>query len=230
MDLREYTRRIEWHVPRDHMTTETELKYKISGASWDTLLHASFLGPFGLHPAQEQQVLDVYADTSHGAFRSAGYAFRIRSQGESRFACLKGLDAGDGLGHRREEYECEIGDAHAPEQWPESEAKSRFLTITAGHPVEAHVEIRQSRIKRMLRSADADVAELSLDEVMVQSGETRHTFFELEIELLPHASIEVLEKVHEVLSTDYAVLPVSTSKYQRALLLTSEETPPFRCD
>jgi len=74
----------------------------------------------------------------------------------------------------------------------------------------------------MLRSAEADVAELSLDEVMVQSGEIRHTFFELEIELLAHASIEVLEKVHEVLSADYAVLPVSTSKYQRALLLTSE--------
>jgi len=204
-----------------HVTTETELKYEISSSSWDSLLRAASLGVFDLHPAQQQDVVDVYADTANGAIRAAGYAFRIRSQGQTRLACLKGLDSGNGLGHKREEYECEIGANDAPEHWPDSEIKRRFLAITAGRPVETHVEIRQLRIKRMLQSAGVDVAELSLDEVLVQSSGGRHAFFELEIELLPNASNDVLGLVHEILSTDYAVLPVSTSKYQRALLLSS---------
>ena len=199
------------------MARETELKYSVSNETWSALLSADRIGEYSLEEAEYGEVHDVYSDTPDRAISSAGFAFRIRSRGEVRVACLKSLGRGDGLGHRRVEYECDIGALESILEWPDGETRDRLLQITGGEPLRTEVEIRQTRVKRLLRLAAEAVAEMSLDEVRFQSGSQMLTFFELEVELLSDALDHVLERIHADLTSSYDLQAVDTSKYERAM-------------
>ncbi|MGA7305055.1 MAG: CYTH domain-containing protein [Rhodothermales bacterium] len=199
------------------MPTEIELKYAVSAGSVEALRQAERIGGFLLGPGDDIQVHDVYADTVDRAIASAGFAFRIRHRGSERLVCLKSIGRGEGVAHSREEYECSIGLADSAVDWPEGETRDRFLEITGGRAIRTEVEIHQTRFKRFLSSSQGRVAEVSLDEVSLTAGEGRHTFFELELEVLSDELLDHLEALHAELMAAYDLQPVETSKFERAM-------------
>lgn len=206
-----------------HVPTEIELKYTVSGDSVEALQKAERIGGFLLGPGDHVQVHDVYADTADRAIASAGFAFRIRHAGSERLACLKSIGRGEGVAHNREEYECSLGLAESPENWPEGETRDRFLEITGGRAIGTEVEIHQKRFKRFLSSSQGRVAEVSLDEVSLTAGEGRQTFFELELEVLSDELLDHLEALHAELMAAYDLRPVETSKFERAMVMVGRE-------
>lgn len=201
------------------MPKENELKYSLSKPAWDALLGLERLGPWNVGEAATVEVTDVYADTADRAIRRGGFAFRIRTTDKDRMACLKSLGRGDGVAHLRDEHECSIGAALSSKGWPKGETRNLFETLTGGRPVTPEVEIRQTRTKRMLRSASSEVAEMSLDDVRVHGHGPEHSFLELEVELQAGAPAETLEEIHRVLSAMFDLKTVRSSKYERALSL-----------
>ena len=68
------------------------------------------------------------------------------------------------------------------------------------------------------------VAELNLDRVrLCRETETTATYLELEAELLPGYSEEVLDQLAEELQTKWGLLPQTRSKFERGLALFGPE-------
>ena len=169
--------------------TEVELKYRVHDRSTgERLLAADELA--GLQAsgsrARAIQLEDRYVDTGDGALARAGFAVRLRQQGNDTIVSVKSLAATEhesgAVG--REELEGPADRVAPAADWPASDARALVLEHAGDAPLVERVTIRQLRHRRQLRS-DGGRVELSLDEVdVVQRGRIVRSFTELEAELL----------------------------------------------
>jgi len=200
---------------------EVEAKFSIPDEqTFQRLLEATSLAGYTLEEPTLLDLHDQYLDTSEGTILAGGYACRIRQHDGLTLATLKGLGTASGAIHHRIEHEVELPQPLPPHLWPPSVARDSALRLCGHEPLVSLFEVNQTRHRRHLCDGDSVVAELNLDRVrLCREAKTAATFLELEAELLPGYSEEVLDQLAEELQTKWGLLPQSRSKFERGLAL-----------
>jgi CHAD domain-containing protein len=199
---------------------EVELKYRVrDDVTAERLLAANELGGFHARGSvRASQFEDRYLDTADGALARAGFAARLRQGPGDTIVSVKSTARGKGRGalHRREELEGPADRTTEPHDWPPSAARSLILELCGDAPLVELVTVRQLRHRRELGEGTT-VVELSLDEVdIVARGRLVERFTELELELVSGNEAR-LAALAEVLGSDEALSPSTTSKLEAAL-------------
>ena len=198
---------------------EIEAKFNIPDEdTFQRLLEATSLAGFSLVEPTLLDLHDRYLDTREGTILAGGYACRIRRQDGITLATLKGLGSASGAIHRRVEYEIALPQPLPPQQWPPGIARDTALRLSESEPLVPLFEVEQTRHRRHLCDEERVVAELNLDRGRLYRGtDTGASYLELEAELLPGGSEEILEQLGEALQTEWGLLPQNRSKFERGI-------------
>lgn len=193
------------------------------------LLDATELARFSLGVVSVTRLHDRYLDTAGGVILAAGYACRMRREGERYLVTLKGVGEASGAIHRRLEYKVELPCSDplpvplAPQDWPSSDARTLALQLCDQEPLVLLFEIEQIRHSRVLYEGERAFAELTLDRVHMRRGEGMAAIYlELEAELLPGGTLRDLQTLTTELQNAWGLTPESRSKFERALALNKE--------
>ncbi|MCX7706959.1 MAG: CHAD domain-containing protein [Anaerolineae bacterium] len=198
---------------------EIEAKFAVPNReAYRALLRLRTLAGYALIPTASAQVADRYFDTADGRLLAAGYACRLRSEGASALATLKGLGGAQGALHHRDEQEVQLT-AWTPEvaAWPPSPARDLALALSRGAPLQPLFDLEQRRTRADVVDGSRRVAELSLDAVRAVIGRRPALYYELEVELKAEGTEEDLARLAQALSTEYGLKPEPRSKFERAL-------------
>jgi inorganic triphosphatase YgiF len=177
------------------------------------------LAGFDLAAGRVKRVRDTYLDTTARHIFSAGYACRLRQQGDEYLVTLKGLSGAQDAIHRRLELEAIVPPVLSPAQWPASPARERLLELIGPSPLMPLFELRQERWVRNLIRGEQRIAELSLDDVRVAAGGQEQAYLELEVELGPQGDETDLARIAACLRDEWQLLPEPRSKFERAMSL-----------
>jgi CHAD domain-containing protein len=204
---------------------EVEAKFSIPDErTFQRLLEMTSLGGYSLEEPTLLDLHDRYLDTIDGTILAGGYACRIRKQDGLTLATLKGLGTASGAIHHRVEHEVELSQPLPPLHWPPSVARDVALRLTGKEPLVTLFGINQTRHRRHVCDGDRVVAELNLDRVrLYRETNTSATYLELEAELQPGYSEEILDRLAEELQTRWGLLPQDRSKFERGFALFGPE-------
>lgn len=211
---------------------EIEAKYLVANAEMAApLLTAAELGSgYALRDMDVVCVVDHYVDTLDFRLLRRGYGLRIRQDGKQQFATLKsrGLDEETGIFTRVEiEEPLPAEPTLSPiSGWPERIVLAIAPLLDGITELHTICRLEQTRRKRIVLvgsehgSAGQPVAELSFDEVRIQSNKDipplAH-YNELEIELLPGRQADDLPALLSALPQNLTLQPSPTSKLEHAL-------------
>ncbi|MCX6028336.1 MAG: CHAD domain-containing protein [Chloroflexi bacterium] len=198
---------------------EIEAKFAVPDRTvYRRLARLRRLAGYQLVSAGMAQVADRYFDTAAGRLLAAGYACRSRVEGETVIATLKGLGGVEGAVHRRAEHEVRLAewtpDAAA---WPDSEARTLALELTAGALFQPLFALAQTRTRADALDGDRRVAQISVDAVAVQVGSRPARYYEIEAELTPDGTEADLARIAAELRDTWGLTPESRSKFARGL-------------
>jgi CHAD domain-containing protein/transposase-like protein len=197
---------------------EVEAKFVADAGVLDRLAAASTLAGYQLGEARTLELTDTYLDTPDAALAAAGYACRRRLGDKGVAFQVKQLAGAAGGVHRREELEVVLEAEAAPADWPEGAARDLVLALAGETQLQTLVELRQTRLLRAVMDGDREVAELSLDTVVVAGPEgALPPYDEVEAELRPAADDGDLAALLGVLRDELGLTPESRSKLERAL-------------
>ena len=183
------------------------------------------LAGYGLTPAGVAPVSDRYFDTLDRRFLAAGYACRLRQEGDALLLTLKGLGGVEGAVHRRDEREVSLPAwIPDPTAWPESAARTLALELAKGAPLRPLFSLRQRRRRAEVTQSGRRVAELSLDAVRVTVGRQPVSYFELEVELKGDGTEADLAALAAALAGTWGLVPEQRAKFERALALVDAAT------
>ncbi len=178
------------------------------------------LAGYGLTSAGVAVVSDRYFDTLDRRFQAAGYACRLRQEGDALLLTLKGLGGVEGAVHRRDEREVSLPAWNPdPMVWPESAARTLALECAKGAPLRPLFSLRQRRRRAEVTQGGRRVAELSLDAVRVTVGRQPVSYFELEVELKGDGTEADLAALAGALAGAWGLVPEPRAKFERALAL-----------
>jgi CHAD domain-containing protein len=209
---------------------EVEAKFSIPDEQlFQRLLETTTLAGYRLSGGAVSELHDQYLDTADRAFWIAGYACRLRRQGDRSSATLKGLGGAKGAVHRRVEHEVELAGPLPPEEWPSCAARDLALRLSDGEPLVPLLDIKQIRHRRVLQDGERAVAELTLDRVGMhcREGEGHQqapACLELEVELLPDGTESDLSELAVELQETWGLVPEGQSKFERGLALLNAES------
>jgi CHAD domain-containing protein len=198
---------------------EIEAKFAIPDErTFERLHHLDRIGDYVLTAGGEQEVTDVYLDTSERHLLHAGWGCRIRDgvRPGRTLVTLKSLGRARGAVHRRQEHEIEIAPGLAPGSWPPGPVRDTVSELSRGRALAPLLTLRQHRILHAVRRAERTVAVRFLDRVEVQSGDRRHTSLELELELAAEGTLADLQDLEQALRR-FRLQPHAESKLERAL-------------
>jgi inorganic triphosphatase YgiF len=197
---------------------EIEAKFNIPdpGTYW-SLQTTKDLAGYNLTTQEVRSIRDTYLDTSKRLILAAGYSCRRRTRAASTVMTLKSLEMTEGAIHRRQEYEVTLASALSPGDWPDSPARDLVLQLGRQEPLETLFELQQTRVIRMLNRDGQSLAELSLDRVSLIVDGNEQVYHELEVELLPSGSEQILNIIVDCLQNEWYLQPESLSKFERAL-------------
>ena len=199
---------------------EIEAKFTVPdpGVYW-RLQTTERLAGYELSTQEIRNIRDTYLDTSQRFILAAGYSCRRRRRPEGILMTLKSLDKTQGAIHRRQEIEIALDSDLPPAEWPDSAARALVLELSKQKPLIPLFELRQTRIIRMLQQNEQPLAEFSLDKVSLIVNGRKQVYHELEIELLPAASEQILVAIVDYLQNEWHLQPEPRSKFERALTL-----------
>lgn len=201
---------------------EVEAKYIISAGDMEVVAALRQLGPYTLHaePEPERQQ-NRYFDTPDRRLAQARYGLRLRDVGGRMLVTLKGpAEVVHGL-HRRAEYEFSHADPD-PRTWPAGPARELALALIGKASLLPTVTILTERTILFAHYQGRVVAEICLDNGIIQAPSRAEPFNELEIELLPDGSEADLSALADALRAFVDLCPESRSKLQRGLALLGD--------
>lgn len=198
---------------------EVEAKFAIPDrATYRRLSRLRALAGYTITPIAVVRVGDRYFDTADGLLLAAGYVCRLRAEGDTVIATLKGLGGAEGAVHRRVEEEvCLPAWTPDPAAWPASPARALALELTGGRALEPLFELTQTRSRADVLDGERRVAQLSLDAVRAAVGQRPAFYYELEVELVEDGTEADLAKLATELATVWGLTPEPRSKFERAL-------------
>jgi CHAD domain-containing protein len=199
---------------------ETEAKFIVpDAATFDRIRAATQFGPYTRAGEQVKPVHDRYVDTPDHRFFGHHYYARLRESNGTLLVTLKSLGNGaQGAVHSREEYQTEVPGLSVS-AWPAGEVRRLAEEIAGDAPLTELVTFDQTRHVSILRDGEREVAELSLDEVVVAGAQGPVRAYELEAELRPDGTPADLEALARIFSEEYGLAPQPRSKFERALAL-----------
>jgi triphosphatase len=197
---------------------EVEAKFRIPDEEvFRRLLDATALAGFRFDELSVVRCHDRYQDTVGRAIWAAGYAYRMRRQGERYTATLKGLGCASGGIHRRLEYETSLPAPCPPRMWPPGPVRDLALRLCDDELLVPLFEVDQIRHVRPVMEHERTVAEYSLERVSVRRDKDLiAAYLELEVELLPQGSEEDLERLAGSVKDVWGLEPEDQSKFERA--------------
>ncbi|HEX9991202.1 MAG TPA: CYTH domain-containing protein [Chloroflexia bacterium] len=208
------------------MQVETEAKFTVPDeVTFARLQAVKQLGPYVRRPGSIKQVRDRYVDTGSHSFYNRQFAARLRENTKSGEMLLTlkriGPQAGGPI-HTRDEYEIGVPGPDIA-GWPDGEVRSLAEEIAGSQPLRDLVTVDQTRTVSYLYQGARRVAEMSLDEVAIQTPNEPVRSYELEVEMLPEGDISDLRIISRVLMEEYGLAPQPLSKFEQALALSSPE-------
>jgi inorganic triphosphatase YgiF len=199
---------------------EVEIKYRVSDSSTvQELLAAKRLGPCTIDGFFTRQHHDTYLDTPDYDFMSTGFAYRYRHTATRGIVQLKSLDMGDSYVHRRTEFWSITDYPEAPQTWTPGPARDLVIEVLQGKTLQTLFEIHQIRHCANLMHHGAIVAEMSIDEIIWQTGWGKTQGWELEIEFSGDDDPLLMRGIDEELVLNGGLFPERLSKFERGLAL-----------
>jgi inorganic triphosphatase YgiF len=197
---------------------EIESKFTVPDTeTFDRLKELKLIGAYTLKEPDTKLVTDTYLDTADGLLRQGGLACRIRHDHArgTWLGTVKGLGGAEGDLHQREEFEVPIMPSARPRSWSRSEARDKALALAQGQPLLDIFTIRQVRYLRQVYLKQVHIAELSLDQVAIETGPDQDLSWELEIELKGQGTLDNLSALKDGLA-EFNLQPEPRSKFERA--------------
>jgi inorganic triphosphatase YgiF len=198
---------------------EIEAKFAVADdTTFRRLLACESVGTFQLGPPTAIEVRDRYFDTADGDLYAAGYACRLRREGDRYLAGIKGLGDTSGAVHHRVERETELSGPLPPSAWPAGPERALVNSLSQGKPLVLLFEIVQERCRRQAHAGDQPIAELSFDRVQVCLQESiADEYLEIEAELSSPGAQDQLARLAATLGEVWEIEPRARSKFERAL-------------
>ncbi len=220
-----------------HILDHQEIEWQFEAADLESVedwlqKHPSTSG-LAVAPGAIKEITDTYYDTDDWRLYRAGYALRLRRDGEGAEATMKSLTpAEDALRRRREISEPLEGGIEVPEgsSGPVGERLRRLADAGDLRPLfevrtrrrtyvlrpETIVEDASGNIR--LRESDTAIGELTLDESEIGEGEARTRLSRIEVEVGPSSGLhESIEAFVERLRETLGLRPTRTSKFEAGL-------------
>ncbi|RLD04896.1 MAG: hypothetical protein DRI56_10420 [Chloroflexota bacterium] len=186
---------------------------------------ANHINDFTLSAHQIQQVHDTYLDTEERLILAGGYSCRCRETESEVLITVKELGKATGAIHRRKELEISLPAYAPPSEWPNCPTRNLILQLTAEAPLLPLFDLQQTRVYRRMTQEGLLVAQLSLDNVHITSGNRKQRYFELEIELASQGTQDNLTEIASYLQEKWGLAPEPRSKFERAMAFISENAP-----
>lgn len=203
-----------------HTPMEIEVKFTVPDpAVYWSLQKTDHLARYSLSTTKVKPVWDTYLDTKSQRILAAGYSCCQRLTREGIVITLKSLGGAEGAVHRRRQWELSMATSRPPVDWPDSLVRDLVLQLIGPEPLLTFFELRQTRVKRILKEEDQPVAELSLDRVSLVTDETEQVYLVLEVELLPQTPQGTLTTIVGNLQDVWNLKCEPLSKFERALVL-----------
>lgn len=204
-------------------TLETEAKYTVPDV--ETFARLNDVEAFGSYVKTGTRLKtyhDRYVDTPDHSFYTQKLYARLRepTNGGSPLITLKRLGAPpENAIHSREEYQTEVSSLDI-NSWPDGEPKAIAREVAGEQILVDFITVDQNRTVSILTDAERKVAELSLDEITMQTATEPVRAYELEVELLPDGTLQDLRTIGEMLTGEYGLTPQPLSKFERAMMLS----------
>ncbi|QLC49467.1 CYTH domain-containing protein [Methanolobus zinderi] len=164
---------------------------------------------------------DTYFDTLDMALYSAGYSFRCREKPGKITYTLKSLEKTDSVIRKREEIEVVVPEKCEVSELDEGRLKSFVLNVIGSGKLFSLFEVIHERTSCDLMDDSRNVAELSLDDVVIKCKGNEKAYLEVEVEL-QEGSEDELQSLAEVMVGDFGLMPGSSSKFDNGLELWRE--------
>lgn len=202
---------------------EIEAKFSVPEKEiFAILMSAQSIGPFVLDAAVQARLEDVYLDTVDMAIMSKGYYLRRRQKGQRIIYTIKSLGGLEKEIRRREEMECVLEQDMPYEKWDNADMEAFLSGVVGESTLVPLFNVSHVRNVRNVIDDERDVAELSLDDVVITGWGKKLSYLEIEVELLSGGDESDLEKLASMLRQEYSLVPDSLSKFERALELMEE--------
>ena len=203
---------------------EIEVKFAVpSIAALERLETVPDLAGYGLDAGERRHDRDTFLDTADRRFLASGYYLRRReTSGGVRLTLKQIVTHASGV-LRREELEARVAADAPPEEWQPGELRERVLAISGDATPEPFLRLSQERLARRVFDGGREVAELSLDRVLLD-GAGEHRWFEAEIELRPDGTEDDLSRLTAALRRMSPLRPEARSKFARALEVMEAES------
>lgn len=167
----------------------------------------------------------IFYDTPGQKLQRAGFAFRIRREGEENVATLKwGGTTSEGM-HKRQELNITLDDEEAARPsihiFGQDEVGGELDKLVGDEPLEALMEIEFVRRQVRLDTGNS-ISELSTDLGTVRANGRETPICEMEIELYSGDEGDMCALGEEI-AAKYGLKPENISKFKRGLTLLLNE-------
>ena len=202
---------------------EIEAKFSVHAKeTFDIFMSAQSIGPFVLDAAVQARLEDVYLDTVDMAIMSEGYYLRRRQKGQHIIYTIKSLGGLEKGIRRRKKMEYILEQDMPYEKWDNADMKAFLSSVVGGSTLVPLFNVVHIRNMRKVIDGEKDVAELSLDDVVITGWGKKLSYLEIEVELLSGGDEDDLQRLVSMLRQEYSLVPDSLSKFERALELMEE--------
>ena len=197
---------------------EREYKFELPpGGHLDSLAPALEALGFTLEPEQFFEIDDTYLDTPDWWFFRAGQACRLRRVGKRIILIVKQLAPQvDGLAIRREVKQDLASAPPETTTIPQCDLGDRLCAAMAPRKAGAIFRIINQRQTWQAHGLGGLHVEASLDTVVVEAGDRRGEFREIELELKAGDAAQ-LDQVATDFARTLGCTPATASKYERGL-------------
>ncbi|GEM_PF-354125 len=193
---------------------EIEAKFLVSDENiFINLKKESSIDSFNVTDKSEAVFKDTYLDTVDMVIHSSGYSFRCREKNDKVIYTLKSLKSADPLIHRREEIELVLSEKKNVENWKDSELKSLILNLIGSGKLFPLFYVSHTRTTGMLVTESREVAELSLDDVIISCDNNERSYLEVELELEENGTENELTKLVYFIEKDLGLVAGCNSKF-----------------
>lgn len=201
---------------------EQEFKLRVTQPQrFETIAGAPEIVEHADGPERTLTMTADYIDTADLRLLRAGYAYRIRKEGEQWVATVKAdMDgpAQEGL-HRHREWEAAVtGPEPDLTVFDDPELREHLARIRGAHPLTTLFRVTMERRLRILTLAEGARAEWAADRGHIVSGDREEPVCEVELELKAGPLTPLRELIH-TLERRYPVVPDDRTKFARGLTL-----------
>ncbi|HVX23004.1 MAG TPA: CHAD domain-containing protein [Acidimicrobiales bacterium] len=185
------------------------------------------LSPLTAQAKPPRRLADRYLDTEDWRMGRAGLVLRTRRRGRREEATLKDLGpAGPGGLRERLEVSEDLPEGGLDQLGPDGPVGWRLRAVAGRRPLRQVLEVRTRRRPFSLRVGGDEIAELALDETVVDVGPDQPPvrLRRVEVEAVPRW-VRALEPLVRDLQANCGLQPATLSKFEAGLLALGAEIP-----